>query len=411
MVTGKKTDRSKVAAAMMEALYRMDSVLLTQKDSLLARYRSDCITIGQEISLVRVGQEVRHGRAIGMDDEYSKCIQAFASMETGGQAASGYSSSPFGSLFDYYSSGSSYGGGYDSGYGSYSSDYSSYGGYGSYDSGYGSSYGSSGYSDYEAITQLLEELMGYSSSGSSYGSSYGSYGGYGSGYGGYFGRSMNTVETADYLSSNRFDASALTWTEGAEGWEIALDESQWDLINELELNVFFDDGEGFIDLGMDNVFDFTESGALSGNYDGTWLAIDGQPVAYYHQSTVDDGENYSITGRVPVLLNGVRADLILVFDNDEPYGYIAGARYDYRNGETDTVAKNLGQLNEGDVIDFLCDYYSYEGEYQDSYMLGEQYIYSGQPEISNVYIDESAALATYRFMDIYQQEYWTQVLP
>ena len=162
---------------------------------------------------------------------------------------------------------------------------------------------------------------------------------------------------------------------------------------------------------MDNVFEFTEEGALMGSYDGTWLAIDEQPVAYYHLSTVDDGENYSITGRVPVLLNGARADLILVFDNDEPYGYIAGARYDYRGGETDTVAKNLGQLNEGDVIDFLCDYYSYDGEYLDSYMLGERYVYSGQPEISNVYIDEAAAMATYRFVDIYQQEYWTEVLP
>ena len=342
-----------------------------------------------------VSKAVDTYEAIGMDAEYSRCIEAFASVETGGQAASGYSASPFGSLFDYYSSGSSYGSGYGSSYGSSGSGYGS-----GYDSYYGSS---SGYSDYDAVAELLESLMGYGSS--SYSSSYGNP------YGGYYGRSMNTEDTAGYLTANRFDASALTWTEGAEGWEIALDESQWELVNQLELNVFFDDGEGFIDLGMDNVFEFTEEGALMGSYDGTWLAIDEQPVAYYHLSTVDDGENYSITGRVPVLLNGARADLILVFDNDEPYGYIAGARYDYRGGETDTVAKNLGQLNEGDVIDFLCDYYSYDGEYLDSYMLGERYVYSGQPEISNVYIDEAAAMATYRFVDIYQQEYWTEVLP
>ena len=67
--------------------------------------------------------------------------------------------------------------------------------------------------------------------------------------------------------------------------------------------------------------------------------------------------------------------------------------------------------SEGDRIDFLCDYYSYEGEYLDSYMLGDPYVYGGQPEISNVYVDEDAALATYRFVDIYQQEYWTEVLP
>ena len=339
--------------------------------------------------------------AIGMDDEYGKCIQAFASMETGGQAASGYSASPFGSLYDYYSSGSSYDSFYgSSGGGSYGDSYGS-----SYGSGYDSYYGSYAYSDADAITQLLEELMGYGgSSGSSYSSGYGN-------YGGFFGRSMDTGTTADYLSDNRFDATGLYWTEGSEGYEIALDESQWELVNELELNVFFDDGEGFIDLGMDNVFEFTESGALSGNYDGTWLAIDSQPVAYYHLSTVDDGENYSITGRVPVLLNGVRSDLILVFDNENPYGYIAGARFDYRDGETETIAKNLGQLNEGDTIDFLCDYYSYDGEYLDSYMLGQPLTVDGELMISDVYVDADAARLTYLFTDIYNQQYWTAPAP
>jgi len=326
--------------------------------------------------------------AIGMDDEYSRCIQAFASMETGGQAASGYSASPFGSLYDYYSSGNSYGSSYGNSYGS------------SYGSGYGSSYNSGydSYVDYDAIAGLLESLMGGSSS-------------YYSPYGGYYGRSLNTDNTASFISDNRFDPAALVWTAGEEGYEIALPESQWELVNQLELNVFYDDGEGFIDLGLDNVFEFTESGALSGYYDGTWLAIDGQPVAYYHINTMDDGESYSITGRVPVLLNGIRADLILVFDNETPYGYIAGARYDYRDGETDTIAKSLGELSEGDRIDFLCDYYSYGGEYLDSYMLGEQYVYESQPEISNVYIEAECAVPTYRFIDIYQQEYWTPVLP
>ena len=69
MVTGKAIDRAKVAAAMMEALFRMNENLLTEKASILERYRQDCITIGQEISLLRVGEPVRHGRAVDMDDE------------------------------------------------------------------------------------------------------------------------------------------------------------------------------------------------------------------------------------------------------------------------------------------------------------------------------------------------------
>jgi len=75
MVTGKETDRAKVAAAMMEALYRMDCCLLTEKARILETYRRDCITIGQEVSLLRVGEDVRHGRAIGMDDEGALLVQ------------------------------------------------------------------------------------------------------------------------------------------------------------------------------------------------------------------------------------------------------------------------------------------------------------------------------------------------
>ena len=68
MVTGQTIDRCAVAAAMMDALHRMDQLLLTNKEAILNRYRKDCITIGKEISLLRVGEEIRHGRAIDMDD-------------------------------------------------------------------------------------------------------------------------------------------------------------------------------------------------------------------------------------------------------------------------------------------------------------------------------------------------------
>ena len=75
MVTGKEIDRAKVAASMMDALYRMDQTLLTGKAEMLNRYREDCITIGQEVSLLRVGEPVRHGKAIGMDDEGALLVQ------------------------------------------------------------------------------------------------------------------------------------------------------------------------------------------------------------------------------------------------------------------------------------------------------------------------------------------------
>lgn len=68
MVSGQEIHRAKVAAAMMEALWRMDGSLLCEKASLLDRYRRDCVTIGQDISLLR-GDEVRHGKALAVDDD------------------------------------------------------------------------------------------------------------------------------------------------------------------------------------------------------------------------------------------------------------------------------------------------------------------------------------------------------
>ena len=67
MVTGSDIDRGKVAAAMMASLHQMSETLLTHKATMLNSYRSDCITVGQDISLVR-GDEIRHGHAIDVDE-------------------------------------------------------------------------------------------------------------------------------------------------------------------------------------------------------------------------------------------------------------------------------------------------------------------------------------------------------
>ena len=67
MAAGQTVDRFRVAAAELDALYAMSRGLLTRQEAMLEQYRKDCITIGQEISLVR-GEEVRHGKALDVDD-------------------------------------------------------------------------------------------------------------------------------------------------------------------------------------------------------------------------------------------------------------------------------------------------------------------------------------------------------
>ena len=308
--------------------------------------------------------------AIGMDEEYAQCIKEFASLEVGGQTSAGGTSSPLPSLLGSLIGGSISGG----------------------TSGSGGS------------TEVITELLGGLLSGQ-----LGNLVGLDKSNTAFIGEAgMDTKEMAKYLSDNYFDAGNLIWQENSKGQRVLkLSEEQWSLVHSLELNMFYDDGEGYIDLGLDNVFEFDEEGSLIGDTDRTWLAINGQPVAYYYTDTVDDGENYTITGRVPAMLNGERVNLILVFDNANPYGYIAGARTEYAEGETETVAKGMTEINVGDKLDFICDYYSYSGEYKDSYYLGEQMTVTEKMTISNVDVGEGDVRVTYRFTDIYNQSYWT----
>ncbi|MBE5955389.1 MAG: peptidase C11 [Lachnospiraceae bacterium] len=304
---------------------------------------------------------------IGMDGEYARCIKAFASMEMSGQAASGGTTTPVPSLMDMFGGGSS-------------------------------SYGNA-----EMIEQILGSFLGGNVSSIS--------GLSGNNIDFFNGRALSETETAEYIAENSFDGSLLTWEDTKNGPAIVLPKEQWEMVQELHANMFYDDGEGFVDLGLDNVYDFDNKGNLLVPEECTWLAINEQPVAYYHEATVDDGVNYSIMGRVPVLYNGERAELILEFTDADPYGSVVGVRRVYVEGETATVAKTMGTVQDGDVIDFICDYYSYDGEYLDSYMLGDQLIVDGELEISDVYVDADAANLCYRFTDLYNQAYWTEPAP
>lgn len=68
MTAGCDIDRSKVAAAMLDALYTMSENLTDHKETILNRYRADCITLCQDIVLVR-GDEKRYGYALDIDAE------------------------------------------------------------------------------------------------------------------------------------------------------------------------------------------------------------------------------------------------------------------------------------------------------------------------------------------------------
>lgn len=320
---------------------------------------------------------------IGMEEDYAHAIRAFASLEMSGQAAAGGSStaspipSLFGTLLSGYPSGSASGTGM-------------------------SPYGSSGASE-ELIGQLLGSFLG---------GDFSSISGLSAGNTGFLqDRALSDEETLQYINDNHIDTSALYWTQREDGkYIMTLPSGQWDLVQSLVLNLFYDDGEGYIDLGYDEIYDFDKDGNLVADDGKAWLAINGQIVPYYHLDSVNDGDYWSITGRVPALLNGQRVNLIIVFDNENPSGYVAGAQTDYRDEEIEAVAKNLTEISDGDTLDFLCDFYSYEGQYQDSYVLGNRMTVRGGLRVTDTELPEGKVRLSYRLNDIYNQSYWTESL-
>lgn len=306
---------------------------------------------------------------IGIASEYSECIRSYASLAASGQVTSSGSGNMLDSLLGGLLGGSSSGS------------------------------GSSGSGAGAAVGALLEAFLNKGNFSKFTGAADGSPGWL----------DVERMQAAiQYLEDNRFDASALQITEKGGRRVLALSDEQWRLVQYMEMNVFLDDGEGFIDLGLDNVYEYNDDGDLIMEYDGTWLALNGQIVAYYLVSDDHEGDLYSIRGRVPALLNDQLVDIIIVFSNEYPDGMVLGAQVKYdTETETGTVAKGLIDIVAGDRIDYLCDYYTYEGEYTDTYYLGDQYTATGEWTVENLSVGDNDYQMTYRVTDIYGNQYWT----
>ena len=310
---------------------------------------------------------------IGMDADYTTCIRQFASLQVSGQAAGGGTGSPYDTLFGDY-------GGQFSGLDSTGTD--------------------------DLISTLLSGFLsgdygsvsGMSSSGSSFLSD----------------RALSEEDTLQYLQNNHFDGTALAWVTEDGKEKIKLSEEQWSMVADLELNTFYDTGKGYVDMGLDTVYEFDDQGNLIADDGKYWVSINGQPVAYYHMDTLDDGTSYTITGRVPCMLNGQRTNLILVFDSEHEDGYVSGALSDYdKDDEIDVVGKEVTELAAGDVIEPICDLYNYDGTYEDTYYLGNPLEISESADdlkISDTLLGEGTSLVTYRFTDMYGANHWTQTI-
>ena len=334
------------------------------------------------------------------NENYTTACRSFASLVTGGQISAGGSSSPFYSLFGsgYGSSGSSYGS-------SGGSSGSSSGGYGSSDySYYGGSNGSA-----ELIGQLFNaflstrslapgmEVNGLTEENSSW---------------------LDTDlirEKQGFYADNFIDASALVWSDKNGGKAMVLSEDTWQLIEKLELNVFYDNGTGYVDLGSDNLFSFDEDGDLIGEWDGTWISLNGQVVPYYVVLSTRDDSSYTVIGRVPALLNGeTDCNMIIKFTSEDPEGSVVGISTVQNYKTPEEILGKIEAIDDeniaGSTLEFLCDLYGYDSTFDDQYELGDTMTLDPEEEIEiyNIELEEPEnAKAMYKITDVYGNEYWT----
>lgn len=217
------------------------------------------------------------------------------------------------------------------------------------------------------------------------------------------------VANASAQESASLAQEELVLTLKGDRYVLSLSDEEWNIISEIYLQVFVDDGEGYIDLGMDNAYEFDEDGDLIVDFDYTWVALDGQIVPFNaeEEGTRADGSWYSY-GYVKATLNGSRdIELMVCWDEQHPTGYVAGYR-DARSG-VGLPARNLFALQPGDELAFSCDYYTYDGAYDGEYGFGETLTVGvQQPAVSYEEVAEYVTQVYCYLVDVYQRGYFTE---
>jgi len=207
-----------------------------------------------------------------------------------------------------------------------------------------------------------------------------------------------------YLDSNELEI-----TEKDGGYVLILSDDDWDLVTNVELQVYVDDGEGYLWLGSDDWVDYDDDGDLLVEYDYQWLYLNDCIVPYYagQSGSTFDGNSYSM-GYIPSIINGEDANIWIKWVGGECkiLGYSV-------NLDTNVTGKGYTQFKDGDEIDFVFEYYTYDGDYEDSYVLNDNTLIYKKSKGLDLHYDEIGDLNTqilFYLKDLYQNEYWTEPL-
>lgn len=202
------------------------------------------------------------------------------------------------------------------------------------------------------------------------------------------------------------DDSEFALIDKGDYYALSLSDEAWNLITYIDMTVYLDDGEGYIDLGNDNVYEFDDDGDLKVDFDYTWIAIDGVTVPFYAETEEQTDDYWYTTGYVPAVLNDeTDIEIILRWDSEHDSGYVTG--YRLKTEEPAVAAKGLRSFAETDKIQYTCSYYDYDFNYDQDYILGDPVTYTGDPAVTYEEIGEYRTVIQYTLRDIYNNEHYT----
>ena len=151
-------------------------------------------------------------------------------------------------------------------------------------------------------------------------------------------------------------------------WVVDMDDSLWSDFADFQITVMQNYDDGYLMLGTDDAYQVTDDGNIAVDFDGEWLSIDGSFFSFYCDAPeeTEDGEiRYS--GTIPAILNGgERVDLVVTWPtasergDGETIGYVQGYRM---SGQDYVLGRGLGQLEAGDTLTPVFDYFDSEGNW------------------------------------------------
>lgn len=205
-----------------------------------------------------------------------------------------------------------------------------------------------------------------------------------------------------YYEENTYDTTELALVEKDGQYVLSMSQEDWDLITAAYLEVFLDSGDGYLHLGSDNVAQFNDDGDLIVGFDdNSWVALNGHIVSFFAEQSEDENV---WTGYVPAYINDEEAKIILVWTGDS--ASVAGYERVY---DTNLASRGLLPLEDGDVVELLGDFYTYDGEFDDQYII-DSFVVDGAVSVSYEDVGKSDCLIYYTLHDIYENVYWTESL-